>query len=186
MRLVRTNHFLLHSSPFIRILPVFTAISTAFLLQVISSAFADAFLLSPRAALPTAVDKRLFSHYEDCTIYGTLRCRWGSQRIKRELGARVPRARRNPPSECQRSSTEPRAVASPSGSGSKRCPIRMTRSESERTSKRSSSAGLSECLFADLWAAASMKSARVLRTTGLLGSCSTLTQRIEWCCYTVS
>ncbi len=156
MRLARTNHFLLLYSLFIRILPVFTAISTAFLLQVISSAFADAFLLSPRAASPTAVDKRLFSHYEDCTIYGTLRC------------------------------TEPRAVASPSGSGSKRCPIRMTRSESERTSKRSSSAGLSECLFADLWAAASMKSAQVLHTTGLLGSCSTLTQRIEWCCYTVS
>ena len=35
MRLVRTNHFLLHSSTFIRVLHVFTAISTAFLLQAV-------------------------------------------------------------------------------------------------------------------------------------------------------
>ena len=137
------------------------------------------------AVLATAMHAEIASHCEGCTIYGTLRCQWKSRRNQRRAMPRQ-RIKHSPASASRRSSIKRRAVANQFESGWRRCHIRMTGSESERTSRPSSSAGLLECQRVEPWAREFLKSERTLRTIGLLGSCSMLTQRIEWCCSTVS
>jgi len=68
----------------------------------------------------------------------------------------------------------------------KALPIPMIGSESERTSRRLNSAGLSECQSAGLWARGSTRSAPISRATGLPAFCSTSIARAEWSCYTAS
>src|SRR5882724_7672733 len=93
---------------------------------------------------------------------------------------RVQRIQHGPASASRRSSIKRRAVANQFESGSRRCHIRMTGSESERTSRPLSSAGLLECQHVEPWAREFLKSERALCTIALLGSCSTSTQGIEW------